>query len=29
VETLAAQGIMLCAFAATSFWLARQRATNR
>ncbi|MBM2802156.1 MAG: iron permease [Deltaproteobacteria bacterium] len=26
VETLAAQGLMLCAFVATSFWLARQRA---
>ena len=25
VETLAAQGLMLCAFVATSFWLARQR----
>lgn len=25
VETLAAQGVMLCAFVATSFWLARQR----
>jgi len=25
VETLAAQGLMLCAFVATSYWLARQR----
>lgn len=25
VETLAAQGLMVCAFVATSFWLARQR----
>lgn len=25
VETLTAQGLMLCAFVATSFWLARQR----
>jgi high-affinity iron transporter len=25
VETLAAQGLMLCAFVATSFWLSRQR----
>jgi high-affinity iron transporter len=25
VETLAAQGLMLFAFVATSFWLARQR----
>ena len=25
VETLAAQGLMLCAFVATSFWLGRQR----
>jgi high-affinity iron transporter len=29
VETLAAQGLMLCAFVATSFWLARQRAKAR
>lgn len=28
VETLTAQGIMLCAFVATSFGLARQRTTN-
>jgi high-affinity iron transporter len=29
VETLAAQGLMLCAFVGTSFWLARERKRTR
>jgi high-affinity iron transporter len=29
VETLLAQGLMLCAFVGTSFWLARERRKTR